>query len=342
MNTSKDELVEIDLFQLHYYLKDNSHSLDSLTLNRVEAEFLKISKEISTIFGCELIVESLALEEGGIKSVYKFLTDKKNLKYTLAIGTFVTTMISAILVNVVSDRLNQDSEQVELIKEKTRLEIEELKRRQSQADLDEEKKKLEIKKLKQEIIKDSLEISKSMKGVQHEIDVEIDKNVLEQKITKVADSIKIKNYRSNFYKSLSNNPKVLKVSTQIFSNDGIPLTQERFVTRANFKSFIFKEKALEPKYLTDVELEIISPVLKNHKLTWKAIYEGTTISFSVKDEDFKNLIINKGLNFNNGTKLLCDLEIKLKMQPDGEIKETSKTAYNVTQIIYSNGDVVDV
>ncbi len=43
----QSDIVEIDLFQIHYYLKDKSHSMDALTLNKVEAEFLKISKEVA-------------------------------------------------------------------------------------------------------------------------------------------------------------------------------------------------------------------------------------------------------------------------------------------------------
>jgi len=336
------ELIEIDLFQLHYYLKDGSHSLDATSLNKVESEFLKISKEISKIFDCELFIESFALEEGGIKSTYKFLTNKKNLKYTLAIGTVVTTMISNILINVISNNLNEDKEQIELTKEKTKLEIEDLKRKKSYADLDKEKKELEIKKLKQEILKDSLGISKTLKENQQEIHIEIDQTVLDKKLTKVIDSTKIKNYRSNFYKSLSNNTKVLKVSTQILDNEGTPITKEKFVDKAQFKNFIYKEEPIEPKYLNNIELEIVSPVLKNKKISWRANYEGRMISFTVKDDSFKKLIINKGLNFNNGTKLLCDLEVKMKLTEDGELKETSKTVYNVTQIIYPNGDVVDV
>lgn len=335
----KTELIEIDLFQLHYYLKGGSHSLDALTLNKVEAEFLKISKEVSKIFDCEIIIESFALEEGGIKSIYKFLIDKKNLKYNIPIAaSFVLGIIGNIITNVV----NEDKEQIELNKELIKLQIEDLQRNQKTADLVEEKQKLEIKKLKQEIFLDSIEISKKLKNIQEEIPVEIDKDILDKKITKVIDSTKVKNYRSNFYQNLSNNPKVLKVSTQILNTEGVPITEEKFVSKSQFKNFLYKEEPLEPEYLNNIELEIVSPVLKNHKLTWKAIYEGKTISFSVKDEDFKNLILNKGLSFNNGTKLICDLEIKLKRQPDDSIKETSKTVYNVVQIIYPDGVVVDV
>lgn len=341
-NMEENTTIEIDLFQIHYYLKNKSHSMDALVLNKVEAEFLKISNEISKIFDCQLIVESQAIDEGGIKSTYRFLTNSRNIKYTLAVGVFVSTIIGNILTNVISEKINEDNDQKELTKEKTKLEIDDLKDKKEQSKLNSEKTKFEIKNLKQNIIIDSIEISEKLRNNQEEIEVKIDEKVLNEKILKVVDSTKIKNYKSNFYRNLSKDKKVQKISTQILNNDGIPISKERFVHRDDFKSFIYKEEVLEPKYLNSIELEIVSPVLKNNKISWRALFEGKNISFTVKDEDFKNLIINKGLSFNNGTKILCDLEIKLKTDSNGEITESTKTIYNVRQIKYSNGEIVDV
>lgn len=342
-NTMSDSTIfEIDLFQIHYYLEGKSHSMDALTLNKVEAEFLKLSKEVSKIFDCKLIIESQALEEGGIKSTYRFLTKEKNLKYTLSVGVFLSTIIGNILTNVISDNLTEDKEQTELTKEYAKLKIDDLKSKQEHSKLISEKYNLEIKHLKQQIIKDSIEISEKIKNSQQEIEVDIDENELDKKILKTATSNKIKIYKSNFYQNLSKGDKVKKVSTQILNHQGIPISEERFVKRSEFKNHIFVEKPLEPLYLNSVELEIIAPVLKNNKMTWKALFNEKQISFSVDDKNFIDLIINKGLSFNNGTKLLCDLEIKKKLNKNGEVKEGRKTIYNVQQIKYPNGDIVDL
>jgi hypothetical protein len=82
--------------------------------------------------------------------------------------------------------------------------------------------------------------------------------------------------------------------------------------------------------------------LKDDKLPWKALYNNKQISFSVDDENFKNLIINKGLSFNNGTKLICDLEIMLKLNKNGDLKEGKKTIFNISQIKYPDGDIIDL
>lgn len=336
------DLIEIDLFQIHYYLKDKSHSMDALTLNKVESEFLKISNEISKIFGCKLIIESQALDEGGIKSTYRFLTKEGNLKYTLSIGVFLSSIIGNILTNVISENLNEDKEQIELTKKLNKLQIEELESKKEYTKLVYEKELLEIKNLKQKIIKDSIEISRQLKNNQVEIETEINEEELDKKIIKTVKSPKVKMYKSNFYQNLSKDNKVQKVSTQILNNSGKPISEERVVIRKEFKNHIHIEKAIEPQYLNNIELEIISPVLKNNKIDWKALFNGKQISFSVDDQNFTNLILNKGLSFNNGTKLICNLEIKLKLNRNGEVKEGKKTIYDVKQIKYPNGDIVDL
>lgn len=321
MSEKNKALVKINLFQLHYYLKENSHSMNALTLNKIEGEFLKIVDEISRTFNCKVIVESKAIEEGGIKSIYALLTNESNIKYTLSIGVFIITTLTNILTNVVSNKLSEDKKQSALTKKKNILEIE---------------------KLTQEIILNSIEIAEKTGSNQKEINIEVDEDRLKEQIEKVIVSNKIKKYKSNIYKNLLKENKVNKFSSQILSTQRKPISEERIVLRQNFKNYIYNEEKLEPRYLNGIELEIISPVLNEKKMTWRALFNDENITFKVKDDNFQNLIINKGLSFNNGTILLCDMEIKLKQDSNGDIKETSKTVYDVTQIKYPNGDVVDV
>lgn len=338
----ENNTIEIDLFQIHYYLKDKSHSINAVVLNKIESEFLKISKEISKIYDYQIIIESQATEEGGLKSIYKFITHKDNIKISIAIGAFVTATIGNILTNVITEKINEDPVQITLTKEKDRVEIDYLKGQKELTKLNYEKTRLEIKNLKQQIYKDSLEIIEILEGNQQKIEVKIDEDVIDEIIAKVVDSNKIKTYKSNFYKNLSKDKKIQKVSTTIFDNNRTPISTEKIIERNQFKDFIYVEKALEPIYYNNVELEIVSPVLINNKLTWKGIFKEKNISFSVKDKDFINLILNKGLSFSSGTILVCDLEIKLKTDANGHTKESTKTIYNVSQIRYSDGDVVDV
>ena len=121
-----------------------------------------------------------------------------------------------------------------------------------------------------------------------------------------------------------------------------PISQEKIVPRKDFKYFIIKEAEIESDYQYNIELEIVSPVLKRSRLNWRALYNGEQITFTLKDENFRNLITNKNLQFSNGTKIVCELETKQKMNDEGEILTAGRAVYNVTKIIYADGTKVDL
>ena len=64
---------ELEILQLHYYLSGHSHSMDAKIYNKVESELLKIIEEVSNVLDLEILIEIQALEEGGLKAIYKFL-----------------------------------------------------------------------------------------------------------------------------------------------------------------------------------------------------------------------------------------------------------------------------
>ena len=70
----------VDLFQIHYYLKNEQHSMNAEILNKAQAEVIKISKEITNLLGFDLDLEMEALDEGGIKSIFKFVDKGFNKK----------------------------------------------------------------------------------------------------------------------------------------------------------------------------------------------------------------------------------------------------------------------
>lgn len=114
-------------FEIHYHLLDKSHSMDAFVKNKCEAEFLAVANEVAKILDVELIWESEALEEGGIREIWAAVGSN-----SVQIGLIVT-----VLTLVWSMVPQTDQELVDLQKEETRLSIEE--------------KKLEIEKLKKEL-----------------------------------------------------------------------------------------------------------------------------------------------------------------------------------------------
>lgn len=314
-----EKITDSEILQVHYYLSNNAHSMDAKILNKVEGELLKILEEVSNILGLEISVETFALEEGGIKSIYKFINKKKNRAKIIVVGSFLASILGSVISDVISNSINTDSEA-----EKKKKEFLEL----------------QIKKLKQDFEKDSLEDLKP--NLETEEEFVVTQELIDSIAIYISENNKVKLSKSKFYTFLSKEGKIEKVSTQELNENFEPKSVEKIVPRSDFNLFIVKETVVEPEYKENISLEIVSPVLKRNRLSWKAIYNNQNITFKLKDDDFKSLILNKNLSFSNGTKLICDIETKQKMDDDGQIKESGRSVYNVSKIIYTNGDIVDL
>jgi hypothetical protein len=117
-------------FEIHYYLLNKSHSMNALIKNKCEAEFLAVAIEIAEILGVELVWESQALEEGGIREIWTAIgSNNSQIALIVSVLALIWSMVPLT-----------DQELVELQKEDMRLSIEE--------------KRLEIEKLKKELEKE--------------------------------------------------------------------------------------------------------------------------------------------------------------------------------------------
>jgi hypothetical protein len=308
---------ELEILQLHYYLSGHSHSMDAKIYNKVESELLKIIEEVSNVLDLEILIEIQALEEGGLKAIYKFLNKKKTKRQIVIIGTFFAGIVANVMSDVISDKIKTDPEMEKLKKEKIELEIQKLK-----------------KELKTDLEIDFKEDKKDQ--------IEISPELIENLSVYISEINKVKISKSKFYDLLTKESKIEKVSTQELNENYEPISQEKIVPRKDFKYFIINEAEIESDYQYNIELEIVSPVLKRSKLNWRALYNGEQITFKLKDENFRNLITNKNLQFSNGTKIVCELETKQKMNDEGEIFTAGRTVYNVTKIIYTDGTKVDL
>ena len=62
--------------ELHYFFADTSHSMNALIRNKCEVNLLGILKEISTVLGSRVQVETEAYKEGGL--VERFVLRSKS------------------------------------------------------------------------------------------------------------------------------------------------------------------------------------------------------------------------------------------------------------------------
>src|SRR5690625_24236 len=104
-------------FELHYYLADNSHSMNALVRNKCEAEFIAVAIEVAEILGVHLDFDCEALQEGGVHEVWKALGEN-SAQIALVISTL------ALIWSVIP---KTDQELVDLQKEDLRLSIEQRK-----------------------------------------------------------------------------------------------------------------------------------------------------------------------------------------------------------------------
>lgn len=296
----------MEKLELHYYLSDNSHSMDAFVKNKAESELLKVFKEISDILELDLSFEIEALSEGGIKEFIKILKKKKTKKQIAKIVAVIGVIFSGVLTNIISDQFTKNPEL-----EKSQL----------------EESQLNIKKLKKDLEKEDL--------------TEEEKTIIIQNLTVIiSNTDKIKFHRSNFYSNLLKENKIEQISTTELDENNEPLSKEKKVLRENFNSFIVHKVKIDSEFIEDANIEIVSPVLKKGKMKWRGYYDNKPISFNLMDSGFRNSVLNREVSFQNGTSIKCLLEFEKEMDDEGNIKITEINVFDVTNIFEGETTII--
>lgn len=286
---------DFDRIELHYFLENGSHSMNALIRNSTEKELLQLIERIAEELEIDFEIESFAFEEGGLREFFK-LVAKKGKKQK-----FLGGIVAGIIISVLSHHATRDFEQEALDKEKTRLEIEKLKKELEQVEDD---------KPNEELVRTAVAI------------FNID--------------IKVVKHRSNFYNKLNQYPKVYKIETTAFKDkDEKGITS--VVDKSDFDKFILQSDDLAPEFDDKAVIEIISPVLKMGKYKWRGIYLKTNepISFYMKDHEFKQHVVSDGIPFQNGSQIICELEIERRINEIGEIENHEYSVILVSEVLNS-------
>lgn len=279
--------------ELHYHFRDNSHMMNAFVRNECEKELLTIFKEIVVALDIDVDIESEAFKEGGLKEIWKFL-GKNGIQITLVLTVFGFFLARIPVSN----------------KELVRLQIENIK-------LDNELKRIELKKLKNEINSDD----------------SISNEIIEKILEILDQDYKLIWHKSNFYKKLYFYPKVHKMTTQRLSEFSEPIENEKVVEREQFPDFILRSDAFPPNIDEEAIIDIISPVLKKGNFSWKGFYKGEIINFEMTDENFKKSVLNKEIEFVNGTAIKCVLHQNRKIDETGFVKVVQSKVPVVFEII---------
>lgn len=111
-------------FELHYYLKDNSHAMNAFIRNKAEKDFLEAVKRIGELLDSELKIETEAYQEGGLKEL-------------IVIGGIVLGFLSPSINDIITHYVTQDTQTEALDKKVKEATLKNL-------ELDSKKKELEI------------------------------------------------------------------------------------------------------------------------------------------------------------------------------------------------------
>lgn len=289
--------------EVHYYLANESHSMDAFVRNKCEAELLAIFHELCTTLEVDVPIEALAHHEGGLRDYWKLLGENST-QITIAALIF-STLLS--IANTVLTRIPvSDPEKDEREKQIQELTIEEKR-------LAIEERKLALEKLK----KDAQQGTPS-------------KETIEGAAKAVEQNLKIQTRRSNFYRVLSNHEKVTGIGFSATGQDGKPIEQEKFVPRSDFKKYVLITNELPVETIDGAFIEIVAPVLKEGNYKWRGIYEGESISFSMTDAEFKTSVLREEVSFQHGSGINCVLHIFRKFD---ELGEVVITGYSVVTVI---------
>ncbi len=156
---------------------------------------------------------------------------------------------------------------------------------------------------------------------------------MENVFTLFRNNLKIIKLKSNYYRQITNCEKVTRLSVQLVNTAGELVGKVNTINRKRFDTYMLIADTLKPETNEAAVIEIVSPVLKNGSYKWKGIYilTGKLISFSMKDDSFKDTIISQGLQFKNGTRIECVMESTRKMSEFGEVVVTGYSVLQVTK-----------
>lgn len=168
---------------------------------------------------------------------------------------------------------------------------------------------------------------KELQIERYEIENEVEKqklqDLIKNKSKELYESQKIRRSFSNFYKKAKQYEKLTQIGYKGSKDDEIIIKRDEF-------GYFVLDTSSDIEFDDEASIEIISPVLKEGKFKWKGIYKGKKIDFSMGDYGFKQSVIEKKHNFENGSTIISRLAIKNTFDEFGE--KTKNTSYRVEKV----------
>lgn len=286
--------------KVHYHLQGGVHQMDAVTRNKAEGELLALLREVSGTLGVPFLVETKAYGEGGVVEYLDLIFQHKEQI------TFVMAVLSPLLGTPFYLAKLRQTKQQTLLNELT------------------------LKKLKLEIaekVAAAEERAQKKASEQKPVALPLEPPATPDDIAKaLLARKKIARRRSNYYEALLEDARIEAVGyAQAHQREAA----ERLVRRATFADFVVDRVDMEPLVYKRIQIEVVAPVLRSGSLKWRGIFDKKVISFDLQDEGFRDRVAAKRVQFQNGTTLLCDLEV---LQREDETGGTEVTGYVVSEV----------
>lgn len=143
---------------------------------------------------------------------------------------------------------------------------------------------------------------------------------MQETIKKIYKSNKLKKQKSNFFKALKKENKIQNVEVLLSNTTTKKEKSFANIARSDFDNYILESDDLDSVIDNNAVIKVIAPVLVGAKYSWRGIYEkdNCTHEFAMLDKTFRKGV-EEGLPFQNGTQLICELEICRKLNDAGDV-----------------------
>lgn len=296
--------------EFHYYLADGLHSIDAVRLNKLEAEALDVFLYIANRLGYDVTLEATTPTEGGYRQVWKFVRNPKNIAVTTVLAS--TLVGGAGVAASVLNALIAAAAQIWVAPPKADPELDRLQRELLKRSIEEKELDLARKRRENESAKQNTEPepgapspaeadpSNDAKGHPLQLDVRV-----------VAR-------RSNYYKLMLGDSRIVGLGLSWREGISSEPKEQAYIPRKQFVSYIVPSEAAEQEVVPNAFVEIVAPVIMSTKAKWRGDYLGKSISFAMRDPEFKSSILRKGIQFQSGDAIDCILRISYKINEVGE------------------------
>ena len=277
------------------------HEIDANMHNQAEQNILSIINEISKSLDIDVEIDLILNVAGGWRDILKF-----KLKTDVDKIIF-TALYAPIILLLISHFLTSNS----------KLDDAQISYYQNQAEAAKSQKSLNEKQIEyfDKLISNIPSVNNS------------------ERVRKISKK------QSELYKTMDNNGHIQSFSIETRSEN--TFLEISTVQKSDFNKFII-EPHEEIEIDKDATIELVAPVLNNNgRIKWKGIYNDTLIDFSMRDKEFREKILKKEIRFESENIMSAVLEIKRKVNDDGDEDSVSYAVTAVLETEYKDGGYIE-